>query len=415
MKIGFLAIGNEILHGKINEANGPWLAKFLRQYGQALEAQVNCSDSAEDIQNSLNFLYQNCTHVICSGGLGPTPDDVTKMSLATFFKKGPLQESSQARLVAEEHYRRFERELATGHGYGYLAKDFVALHNPSGFAPGLFIQENEKTLLAAPGVPKEFRDMLSFHFSKLISTQVNENLLFLNFRTKGIPEEKIFNEICPGLWDKLAAFGSVSSLPHAYSVDVGITLKGSAEKIKNDEKKIRDIIDNSALVPHIWSVGLESLEEIIIKEAAEKKITFSFAESCTGGLCSSRITNFSGSSAVFWGSIVSYDNSVKENVLGVSAKSLKEFGAVSEIVAMEMAFGVKAKLKTHLALSLTGIAGPGGGTPEKPVGTVWIGLENGIETTAKKYQFKGDRETLKFRFSQVALFHLLDLIRDWKN
>lgn len=415
MKIGFLAIGNEILHGKIQEANGPWLATFLRQYGLSLTAQVNCSDSPEDIQDSLKFLYEHCAFVICSGGLGPTPDDVTKIALANFFNKGPIQVSSQAKLVAQEHYRRFDRELPEGHGYGFLPKDFVALHNPSGFAPGLLLQEKEHLLLAAPGVPKEFRDMLMSHLPKLVALHSKEDLVFLNFRTKGIPEEKIFNELCPGLWERLATFGSVSSLPHPYSVDVGITLRGSAEELKVSESEIHDIIKNSPLKPHIWSVGLVSLEEIIIKEAAQKNLTFSFAESCTGGLCASRITNFSGSSQVFWGAVVSYDNSVKENVLGVSVDSLSQFGAVSEIVAKQMADGVRNKLNTQLSVSLTGIAGPGGGTTEKPVGTVWIGLSNGKNTKAHKFQFKGDREALKYRFSQVALFHLLDLIRDWRD
>lgn len=150
---------------------------------------------------------------------------------------------------------------------------------------------------------------------------------------------------------------------------------------------------------------------MIIREANDKKLRFAFAESCTGGLCSSRITNFAGSSLVYWGAVVSYDNSVKENLLGVSAETMRDHGAVSDETAKSMALGARSNIDVDIVVSLTGIAGPGGGTPKKPVGLVWIGVANATGVEAHRYEFKGDRESLKFRFSQVALFHLLDQIR----
>jgi len=141
-------------------------------------------------------------------------------------------------------------------------------------------------------------------------------------------------------------------------------------------------------------------------------VTFGFAESCTGGLCSHRITNVSGSSQVFWGSVVSYNNSIKTQLLHVSESTLKAYGAVSEQSAKEMAEGARSQLKTSIAISVTGIAGPSGGTSEKPVGTVWVGISFNGKTSAKKHEFKGDRETLKMRFSQIALFTLLDCLKE---
>jgi len=413
MKIGFLVIGNEILQGKIQDANGPWLTKFLRPYGIVIHRQVITGDGLDEIQEALEFLYRQCELVICSGGLGPTPDDVTKAALGLFFKLPAPAFSEQAKEIAEANYQRFSRTLPDGHGYTLLSPGFVALSNPSGFAPGLVYSHDSRVLLAAPGVPKEFRDLLALHLPPLLeSRSQRQDILFLNFRTKGIPEERIFTQLCPGLWEQLATYGKVSSLPHAYSVDVGVVLEGSAQELQAKSAEVRTIIGTSALAPYVWHVGAESLEEVILAEAGQKNLTISFAESCTGGLCAHRLTNIPGSSAVFWGGVVSYDNSIKQQLLGVQASSLAAHGAVSEVVATEMARGGQRHLGTHLCVALTGIAGPGGGSAEKPVGTVWIALASAKTVRAERFEFKGDREALKFRFSQVALFQLLDLIRE---
>lgn len=411
MKFGFLAIGNEILQGKIQDANGAWLARFLAPLGTTLALQVTAGDSPEEIQSALHYLYQHCDFVICSGGLGPTPDDLTKASLGSFFGSAAPAFSPEARAIAEVHYQRFGRVMPDGHGYGFLPPGFTALDNPSGFAPGLFYQQNERRILAAPGVPKEFRDLLNKHLPPFFQKQ-GQQLVMLNFRTKGIPEEKIFSELCPGLWDKLARYGSVSSLPHSYSVDVGVTLQGEAAQLTDAIKAVRDLIYHSPLASHVWHEGPESLEEVIVREASLKKLRFGFAESCTGGLCASRITNVSGASQVFWGGVVSYDNSVKTKLLSVKAETLQQNGAVSQATAEAMALGARQQLGVDLAIALTGIAGPGGGSVEKPVGTVWVGMADESGASARRYEFKGDREALKYRFSQVALFHLLDQIRE---
>lgn len=407
MRIGMLIIGTELLQGKITDANTVWMAQYLRPWNLRLHMTLTVSDEHQDIQAALSMLYQHCDGVICSGGLGPTADDITKNSIGFYFGK-KMEAKTQARNVAEKNYVRFERTLAPNHGYGFLPDDFEALNNPSGFAPGLWFEDQQRCLLAAPGVPKEFRDMISEAFPLKLAPKLSasKKLTLLNFRTRGVPEERIFQELAPGLWEQLSQYGNVSSLPHVLGVDIGITVQDK------DVTAVKSIVSQSPVAPHVWHEGFESLEELIVQKANARGITFGFAESCTGGLCSHRMTNVAGSSQAFWGSIVSYDNSIKMNLLNVSAETLQQHGAVSEATACEMARGARLELKTSLAISLTGIAGPGGGSLEKPVGTVWIGVANAKGVTAKKFEFKGDRETLKLRFSQIALYTLLDQLRD---
>lgn len=409
MRLGMLIIGTELLQGKIIDANTVWLAQFLRPWNLRLQLTLTVSDDNTDIQAALQMLYQRCDVVVCSGGLGPTADDITKASLAQFFGKKVIPQTS-ARQVAEGNYLRFARTLADDHGYGYLPEDFVALNNPSGFAPGLWFTDTQRSLLAAPGVPKEFRDMLAEHFPKLIAPMLKNTgaIHLLNFRTRGVPEERIFKELAPGLWDELAAHGNVSSLPHVLGVDIGVTLDGD---VQTKTARVQEIMRQSPVAPHVWHEGPESIEEVIVQTARDRKLTFGFAESCTGGLCSHRMTNVSGASSVFWGSVVSYDNSVKQNLLHVKEETLKHHGAVSEATAMEMASGAREALGVSIAISLTGIAGPLGGSAEKPVGTVWVGVASVSGVKAMRFEYKGDRETLKLRFSQIALYTLLDELK----
>ncbi len=405
MKVGFLAIGTELLQGKTLEANGHWFAQHLRRWNLRPLFQLTTGDDPTEIRGALDFLYASCEVVVCSGGLGPTPDDMTKQVLAKYFGK-TVEASVSARACAEANYQRLGRELAAGHGYGFLPRDFAPLDNPSGFAPGLWFDGAGRSLLAAPGVPKEFRDMLAAHWPRLLGPRLAHlpQVQLLNFRTRGVPEEKIFGELCPGLWERLAAHGEVSSLPHAMGVDVAVTLTG-------DPGPVRELIHHSALAPHVWHEGFESLEEVIVQEAAERGLTFGFAESCTGGMCSHRITNVPGASRVFWGSVVAYDNSIKHGVLGVATATLESQGAVSAETALAMANGARSALGVHIAIALTGIAGPGGGTAAKPVGTMWLGIAGPAGATTRSFALRGDRETLKLRFSQAGLHALLDAVR----
>ncbi len=410
MKAGFLIIASEVLNGKISDVNNQALAHFLRQYHVEIEKTVIVKDTVPAIQKALKDLLEECDLVVTSGGLGPTRDDLTKEAIGSYFGR-QNRFSESAMKIAQANYERFGRQYAgKEHGYSFLPEDFVALDNPTGFAPGLFFEEDGKCVLSGPGVPREFRGILESHLPRLVLSKIKSKEVYrlVNVRTKRVPEEKIFGEVDPTLWDKLEAFGSVSSLPNYLGVDIGVRINGSSlEELNRKEQEIRAIINASPVRSSVWHFGLETLEEVILKKAREANLTFGFAESATGGLCSHRITSFPGSSANFMGTVVSYDNSVKE-VLGVRPATLATFSEVSLEAAKEMAAGAKNLLKVDVAISITGIAGPGGGTPEKPVGFVCVGVSTSTGTESFETKLFGDREQLKYRFSQLVLMTLLE-------
>lgn len=411
MNAGFLIIASEVLNGKISDVNNQTLARFLRTYSVDIQKTVIVKDEVHAIHKALRDLLEECDFVVTSGGLGPTKDDLTKEALGSFFGKVTLY-SESAMEVAEKNYQKFGRIFAgKEHGYSYLPEGFVALNNSTGFAPGLFYEEKDKSILCGPGVPREFRGIIEEHLERLVlSKRSSENQFrLINIRTKRIPEEKIFGEVDKNLWALLEAFGEVSSLPNYLGVDVGVKIFGkNKEELDRKEKEILSIIDKSPLKPSVWHIGLESIEEIVLSNAGKLGITFGFAESATGGLCAHRITSISGSSESFMGSIVSYDNSVKASVLGVSRATLETHSAVSVETAKEMAQGARERLKVDIAVSVSGIAGPQGGTPEKPVGFVCVGVSSKLGTQAFESKLFGDREQLKFRFSQQVLMTLIE-------
>lgn len=411
MKTGFLIIASEVLNGKITDVNNQALARFLRPFSIEIEKTIIVKDSIEEIHRALRDLSDHCDLIITSGGLGPTRDDLTKEALGLYFGK-KTSFSAEALRIAEKNYEKFGREFpGREHGYCFLPEGFKALNNPTGFAPGLFFEGNGKFIFSAPGVPREFRGMLEEHLEELILRKNRSGILFrfINIRTKRVPEEKIFGEVDTGLWDKLASFGEVSSLPNYLGVDVGVKISGrNSDDLDQKEKEILAIIEQSPIKSSVWHIGLESIEELILGKAKALNISFGFAESATGGLCAHRITSVSGSSQSFMGSVVSYSNGVKAGVLGVQDSTLKKHSEVSLEAAREMAEGARKVLNVDVAVSITGVAGPHGGTPERPVGHVCVGVSSKLGTESFEAKLFGDREQLKFRFSQQVLMTLLE-------
>jgi nicotinamide-nucleotide amidase len=412
MKIGLLIIGNEILEGKISDANTRQLSLFLKEHHLELSTALAVTDQEATIHYGLKTLFSTCDVIVTSGGLGPTKDDLTKEAIASFLGR-TISYSEESYSIALKNYERFNRPFAgKEHGYCFLPEGFLPLDNSTGFAPALFAEHLGKYLLCGAGVPKEFKSLLEDHFLSLMAPKFPSNhhlIESITIKTKKIPEEKIFGEVDPILWDQLSSLGNVSSLPTTMGVDIGVKIKAENPKeLAEKKKKVLAIFENSPLKPNIWQIGNLSLEEYIVGMANKKKITFGFAESCTGGLCSHRITNIAGSSQTFLGSIISYTESVKQKMLNVEASTLKNHGAVSVQTASEMASGLSQQIKSKIAISITGIAGPTGGTPEKPVGTVCFGVTNNGRTQTHSAHFPGDREQLKLRFSQAALFYLLE-------
>lgn len=418
-KIAQIIIGDEILAGKIQDLNLKQMAEQFLPSSYKFQSATFIGDNENLIVETLEAMARKNDVLILTGGLGPTRDDLTKEVLGLFINgQKSLHENSNAKELAISHYQRLKREWSPElNNYHMLPENIEALYNPVGFAPGLYTEYkfNNHTcfIFAAPGVPREFQGMLKEVIIPMIEKKVQTFELgheLFNIRTYGVAEEVIFGKLCPTLWSDLEIFGKVSSLPNWMGVDITLTLKKD-NNLEFNKEQIRKIISHTAIKDNIWHIGLESLPEVIVKEASAKNLTFSFAESCTGGLASSLITDISGSSKCFLGAVVSYANEVKMKQLDVKEETLNTFGAVSIETAHEMALGARVNLKTDLSVSFSGIAGPLGGSDKKPVGTVAIGLSTSEKTESEILQYSGDRERLKFRFAMAGLFKLLFAIR----
>lgn len=418
MKIQLILIGNELLNGKIQDKNAAWMSKFSHKNHLNLERVYTIADNEEVFKETLELATKTADVIITSGGLGPTQDDLTKKMMAKFFDKTMIFSKSSL-AITQNHYTRYQREYQKDKfDYHNIPSDFIAFNNPVGFAPGLGHHFNKNKFIAcAPGVPSEFRSMVEEEIFPYLQDNLEYHTLLqkhVTIKTWQVPESKIFMKIAPGLWEKLSKMGQVSSLPYLGGVDIGVEITADTqEDLIQKERTIIELINKTEIQNYIWHIGSESLEQVIIQKAKDKNLKIGFAESCTGGLCASRITDVSGSSSVFWGSIVSYSNEVKTNCLKVSELTLKNNGAVSLETAKEMAIGALKNMNLDIAITTTGIAGPGGGSSEKPVGTVGIGIATKDKATSEIMHFQGSREQLKFRFSQAALFKLLEEIMNY--
>ncbi|MFA6238719.1 MAG: nicotinamide-nucleotide amidohydrolase family protein [Bacteriovorax sp.] len=417
LNVSMIVIGDEILNGRTADLNASWLSKFLFKKGLSFKATRFIHDDNDDIFRALSDSISESDIILLSGGIGPTLDDKTKTALASFFNKKIIEREDVAEIVTE-NYLRFGRSwMPELNQYHFFPEDFIATKNPNGQAPGIayFDQSKGKLILAGPGVPREFTEIVDVEFFPLIQKFFPERCLE-NYqtviRTRGVPEEKIFFELCPKLWSELEVFGKVSSLPHTIGIDIVVSYHGSLHNHQKKQTEIQQLIEQSELAKYVWQYGNRSINEMVLETALEKKCTFALAESCTGGLTSSKITDLPGASEVFMGAVVSYSNDAKSNLLDVNSATLFLFGAVSIETATEMAVGARAQFAVDFAVSITGIAGPGGGTKEKPVGTVVIGYASEAQQGARVFKFPGDRIRKKERFSDMALLTLLELMQN---
>ena len=404
ISVGFVAVGDELLQGRRAENNGAWLGRRLISQGLALHLATVVGDHGPAIASCLGSMLEQCRVVFVSGGLGPTEDDRTKEALAQTFGV-PLVEDERAQALAKKHYESRGKAWHPGHNdYHLTPRGFTPVFNAKGLAPGFVHHRDGKLLLAAPGVPREFKAMVEGEFLPLLKAQglLSSPSERVAVRTSGIAEEDIFQRLDPSLWEKLSRFGPVSSLPTTGGVDIAVSLK-----VPGERKALEAILRESPLSPHIWSWEEGPLEELIVRRAQGPRKSFALAESCTGGLAACRITDVPGASEVFLGSFVTYANALKVSVLGVKEETLRAHGAVSGEVAREMAQGARERSGAHLALAFSGVAGPGGGTAETPVGSLHLGLVGPEGVRGQKCRFQGDRRELKERFVQAGLLLLL--------
>ena len=405
MKAEIMAIGTEILLGDIVNTNAQFLAKELANLGIGVYHQSVVGDNSERILEAFDNAFKNCDTIITTGGLGPTKDDLSKELAAKYFNMEMcLREELLCDL--EDYFKKNNLEMTENNKKQcYFPKEAIILPNPNGTAPGAILEgENNKRIILLPGPPREMEPMFTNHVVPYLSKFTDSVLVSKILRVFGIGESKMEDLVCDLLDNE-----NPTVAPYAKNIDVilRITAKGKdkeeAEKlIAPMEKEIR-----KRLGDNIYGEGEVTLEDVVGKLLVDKKMTVSTAESCTGGMVASTLINYPGISEVFMEGAVTYSNEAKMKRLGVKKETLEDFGAVSEECAREMAKGIAKNAETRIGISTTGIAGPGGGTEEKPVGLVYAGLCIDGITKVKKFNFKADRQKVRTR----TMMNVLDWLR----
>ena len=411
LQVELITIGDELLLGFTIDTNAAHISRTLAQNGVDVVRRTTVGDSADRIAPAVREALERTGAVITTGGLGPTSDDLTKPAIAEIFGRKMVLDESIAASIEQRWRARFpnSRYPATNKNQAEIPEGARILTNRHGTAPGIWLEDERGRWVAMmPGVPREMRGMLAEELLPAIrarSADADTVVLSGTLRTTGIAESAIAEMLGP---DFLAQSSSelaglpLAFLPGVAGVDMRVTAKGlprqRAESLITDAlTKLRDRIG-----PYVYGEGDTDIAEVVLQKCRQQSIKLALAESCTGGMLGERLTNVSGSSDVFLGGVIAYDNEIKKSLLGVADSDLVRYGAVSEQVALQMAAGIRERMNADVGVSITGIAGPGGGSADKPVGLVWIAA-HWKQGTARRFHFGGDRTEIRQRAAQSAL------------
>lgn len=409
-----VAVGEELLSGKTIDANGAWLGKELAAVGAPVVRRWVVGDDAEAIQAALSAALEVADLIILTGGLGPTQDDLTRPAVADYLG---LELRSDPQIV-EDLKKRFQTrgfpELPRSNlSQAEVPSGAQVLDNTLGTAPGLLIDHQGRSVALLPGVPREMKGIFQAVLRDAIRDRFEGRLVPLVHRTlptTGIPES-VLGERVEEVRERLPKDVDLAFLPGLRGVSIRIatrSLPDRATKLLDEAEAVLEPV----LAPYRVGMEREDVVEAVADILTSSSRTLAVAESCTGGLIAKRITDLPGSSTYFRGGVIAYANRVKVEQLGVEEAVLAENGAVSEEVASCMARGVAELLGTDFGVGITGIAGPGGGTPEKPVGTVWFAVARQGRTRASHKVFSGDREAVRERAGQAALVLLYQTVAE---
>ncbi|HCQ29267.1 MAG TPA: competence/damage-inducible protein A [Flavobacteriales bacterium] len=385
-----VTIGDEILIGQTLDTNSQYIAKLLVEIGVSVEKMLTIPDTHEAIFSTLTHCIENYDITLTTGGLGPTSDDITKKTITDIFGAKLILNQDVLQDVKELVERKGRTLTVNNKQQALVPENCEVLRNKRGTAPGMWFNRNGHILVNMPGVPFEMKGLIEQVIPKIKETFSLPVIVYKMVYTIGIPEAVLATKL--EQWEKqLPSFIRLAYLPSPGRVKLRLQAQGDnkAELEKQIDKEIEKLF---AIIPeYIYSTEKENLSEVLGDLLRNKKLTLATAESCTGGYLAHLITSISGSSDYYKGSIISYSNEVKMNLLDVSPKVLETQGAVSEPVVIQMAKAVAQKLNTDCSIATSGIAGPTGGTPEKPVGTVWIAVYYKGEIITKKYVFTTNR------------------------
>ena len=402
MKIELINTGSELLLGFAVNTHLNYIARKLASIGLRLDRQTTVADDRSEMRAAITEALQQCDVLIITGGLGPTSDDCTRDVVAEFLGSKLIREETVAAHIAERLRKRGIHLSESIYVQALVPEGAKVLPNHNGTAPGLAIEHNSKLIVLLPGPPRELKPMFEEFVLPMLQQRGGAQAKFdcRTFKVVGLPESIVEEKVAPVLANMRDVELGYCARPGEVEVRVISSLTSVSDEA---EKRIR-----GALGENIYATGSEArLEETVVKMLTAARKTIVTAESCTGGMIANRITNVSGSSEVFLNGWVTYSDESKLKQLGVRAESLKQFGAVSEEVAREMAESARQRSGADYAVSATGIAGPTGGSPGKPVGLVFIGMATPPRTVVQRHTLVFDRETFKFFVSQYAL----DMVR----
>ena len=395
MKIGLITIGAELLNGARTNTNAAWIGQNVISVGGAIDWHMTVNDEKNTIESALDEVPTSIDVVLCTGGLGPTHDDITSSVLYDYFGAKPEFDEQYWQLLTKKFAARDQVIPDINRNQAMKPDIGEVIPNPIGSARGLHLSNKSYHLFAMPGVPAEMKSMMTDTILPWIESRSKSKIHVTVMRTTGIMESVLYEKV-QGILDDYPQI-SVAFLPRFTGVDIRLTTSD-----KNTLNRLVDQISPVIQKYHFGGEGVE-LEDVVGRLLIKNRKTIATAESCTGGLIGDRLTNISGSSLYYKGGIVAYSNSVKEKTIGVKKETLDSAGSVSEDTALEMARGIRNKLNADIGLSTTGIAGPKGGTKEKPVGLVYIAISYDSGEKVYRFTFTPYRKTNKLMTSQAAL------------
>jgi len=402
VKLEVVTIGTELLLGQILDTNAAELGRALAAAGVEVVRHTSVADRPEVIRAAVTDALERTGFVITTGGLGPTRDDMTKREVAAVFGKALELDETVLRSL-EDRFRRLGRAMpAVNRTQAEVPEGATVLPNPRGTAPGLWVEAEARVVVMLPGVPSEMRGLLVEEvLPRLAARSSGRVVRSRSVRTTGIAESALAERV--GAIEEEIAPLTLAYLPSAEGVDLRVTAWGLQEA--EAERRLSQVATllRERAGEHSYGADGADLAAVVLDQLRARNARLVVAESCTGGLLSARITAVPGASSVFIGGVVAYDDVVKSGMLDVPPELLEQHGAVSEQVVSAMAEGVQRQFAVDAALAITGIAGPTGGTPEKPVGTVWLAARLGAQTRALKRIFPGDRGEIRARSAQAAL------------
>ena len=408
MNVEIINTGSELMLGRVLNTHQQWLCRRLADLGHVVTRQTAIADKGADIQNAVREALDRADLVITTGGLGPTSDDITRELIAELLGRKLTQNPEVLAHIEHFFAKRGRPRPQRTDAETMVPEGAVVFLNQTGTAPGLAIKTRpdvQKWLVMLPGPPRELRPMFDDTVTPLLKREfAAENFVCRTFRSTGIGESIVQEMVEPGLQPFVQRGGDVGYCARPGSVDVRLSAGGpqAGELVREAGLAVQN-----SLGTNIFGLDDDEIEQVVVRLLTEQKLTLALAESCTGGNIGHRLTNVPGASSVLLGGVISYANSAKEKLLGVNPDTLAQHGAVSEPVAREMAFGARAQFNADFALAVTGIAGPGGGTAEKPVGTVFIALAaaDGVEVQQRLNSW--DRLT----FKEVTATQALEMLR----